>query len=43
MEISEIYNGSQWAHDKFLVNKVGAKEYITGQSSTLENHNCFHS
>ena len=37
MEIFEIYNGSQRAHDTFLVNKAGAKEYITGQSSTLEN------
>ena len=27
MEISEIYNGSQWAHDIFLVNKAGATEY----------------
>ena len=35
MEISEIYNGSQWAHDIFLVNKAGATEYITGRSSTL--------
>ena len=24
MEISEIYNGSQWAHDILLVNKAGA-------------------
>ena len=35
MEMSQIYNGSQWAHDIFLVNKAGAKEYITGRSSTL--------
>ena len=35
MEMSEIYNGSQWAHDIFLVNKAGATEYITGRSSTL--------
>ena len=38
MEMSEIYNGSQWAHDIFLVNKAGATEYITGQSSTLLNN-----
>ena len=31
MEMSEIYNGSQWAHDIFLVNKAGATEYITGR------------
>ena len=30
MEMSEIYNGSQWAHDMFLVNKAEATEYITG-------------
>ena len=36
MEMSEIYNGSQWAHDIFLVNKTGATEYITSRSSTLE-------
>ena len=35
MEMSEIYNGSQWAHNIFLVNKAGATEYITGRSSTL--------
>ena len=35
MEMSEIYNGSQWAHDIFLVNKAGATEYIMGLSSTL--------
>ena len=35
MEMSEIYNGSQWAHDMLLVNKAGATEYITGRSSTL--------
>ena len=34
MEISEIYNGSQWAHDMLLVNKARATEYITGRSST---------
>ena len=34
MKMSEIYNGSQWAHDLFLVNKTGATEYITGRSST---------
>ena len=27
--MSEIYNGSQWAHDIFLVNKARATEYIT--------------
>ena len=37
MEMSEIYNGSQWAHDIFLVNKAGAKENITGRSSTLDS------
>ena len=36
MEMFEIYNGSQWAHDIFLVNKAGATEYITGRSSTLD-------
>ena len=30
MEMSEIYNGSQWAHDIFLVNKAVATEKITG-------------
>ena len=35
MEMSEIYNGSQWANGIFLVNKAGATEYITGRSSTL--------
>ena len=35
MEMTEIYNGSQWAHDIFLVNKAGAAEYTTGRSSTL--------
>ena len=35
MEMSKIYNGSQWAHDIFLVNKARATEYITGRSSTL--------
>ena len=35
MERSEIYNGSQWAHDIFLVSKAGAIEYITDQSSTV--------
>ena len=29
---SEIYNGSQWAHDIILVNKAGATVYITGLS-----------
>ena len=29
MEMSEIYNGSQWAPDKFLMNKARATEYIT--------------
>ena len=29
MKISEIYNGSQWAHDIFLVNKAGAMEYMS--------------
>ena len=36
MEMFEIYSGSQWAHDIFLVNKAGATEYITGRSSTLD-------
>ena len=36
MKMSEIYNGSQWAHDIFLVNKAVATEYVTGRSSTLE-------
>ena len=27
MEMSDIYKGSQWAHDIFLVNKAGATEY----------------
>ena len=27
MEMSEIYNASQWAHDIFLVNKARAMEY----------------
>ena len=36
MEVSEIYNGSQWAHDIFPVNKARATEYITGRSSTLD-------
>ena len=35
MEMSEIYNGSHWAHDIYLVNKAGATEYITGRSSIL--------
>ena len=35
MEMSEIYNGSQWAHNIFLVNKAGATEYIMDRSSTL--------
>ena len=35
MEMSEIYNESQWDHDIFLMNKAGAMEYIMGQSSTL--------
>ena len=35
MEMSEIYNGSQRAHDLFLVNKAGATEYIMGQSPFL--------
>ena len=35
MEMFEIYNGSKWAHDIFLVNKAGAKEYITGRSYPL--------
>ena len=35
MEMSKIYNGIQWAHDIFLVNKARAAEYITDQSSTL--------
>ena len=37
MEMSEIYDGSQWAHDVFLVNKTGATEYIMGRSSTLKS------
>ena len=28
MEMSKDYNGSQWAHDIFLVNKAGAMQYI---------------
>ena len=35
MNGNEIYNGSQWAHDIFLVHKAGATEYITSRSSTL--------
>ena len=35
MKVSEIYTGSQWAHDIFLVNKAGATEYITDRTSTL--------
>ena len=35
MEMSEIYNGSQWVNDIFLVNKARGTEYITGQSSML--------
>ena len=35
MEMSEIYYGSQWAHDIFLVNKAEAPEYITGRWSNL--------
>ena len=35
MEMSEIYNESQWAHNIFLVNKGRATEYITGRSSIL--------
>ena len=34
MEMFEFYNGSQWVHDIFLVNKVGAMEYIMGRSSS---------
>ena len=30
MEMSEIYNGSQLAHDIFLVNKGGTMENIMG-------------
>ena len=30
MKMFEIYNGSQWAHDIFLVNKARAMEYIMG-------------
>ena len=41
MEMSEIYNGSQWAHDIFLVNKAGTIEYITGRSSTPGTINAF--
>ena len=41
MEMSENYNGSQWAHDIFLVNKAGATEYITGRSSTLITNKAF--
>ena len=37
MEMSEIYNGSQWARGIFLVNKAGATEYNTGRSSTLQH------
>ena len=32
MEMFEIYNGNQWTHDIFFVNKAGATEYITGRS-----------
>ena len=35
MEMSKNKNGSQWAHDIFLMNKAGATEYTTGRSSTL--------
>ena len=35
MEMSQIYSGSQWAPDIFLVNKAEAMEYITGRFSTL--------
>ena len=30
MEMYEIYNGTQWAYDIFLVNKARATEYIMG-------------
>ena len=35
MEMFEIFNGSQCAHDIFLVNKAGAMEYITDRSYPL--------
>ena len=35
MEMSEIYNGSQWAHDIFLVNKAGATESRVDPSPCL--------
>ena len=38
MEMSDIYNGSQWAHDIFLVKKARATEDITGRSSNLHKH-----
>ena len=28
-----MYNGSQWAHDIFLVNKAGATKYVMARSS----------
>ena len=36
MEMSEIYNRSQWAHDIFLANKAETGEYITGGSCTMD-------
>ena len=36
MEMSQIDNGSQRAHDIFPVNKAGATECITGRSSARE-------
>ena len=35
MEMFEIYNGSEGAHDIFLVKKAGATEYIMGRSYPL--------
>ena len=40
MEMSKIYNGSQWAHDIFLVNKAGVVfENVPheNQSGTVSN------
>ena len=37
MEMSKIYNGSQWAHDIFLVNKAGATEYIVRRNLVMHH------
>ena len=34
MEMSEIYNGSQWVHD---INKTGAMEYMMSRILTFLN------